>query len=133
MESGGNLDDVYGIVYVKNGKTIFTRPRPKIKNLDDVPFPARNLLPMSKYYSFISRYKNYAILMSSRGCTFSCSFCEQRTGDIRYRSPKNVVDEIEECTTEYGVKEIYPIHVLDEVQAVQGYVFAIDTIDHACV
>ena len=85
---------------------ILTMPREKIKNLDTVPFPARNLLPMNKYYSFISKRKNYTILMSSRGCTFQCTFCEQRSGDIRYRSAKNVADEMEECYQRYGVREI---------------------------
>ena len=83
-----------------------TKPRPKIKNLDKVAFPARNLVPMNKYYSFISKKKNYTILMSSRGCTFQCSFCEQRTGDVRYRSVKNIADEFEECYYNYNVREI---------------------------
>lgn len=45
-------------------------------------------------------------MITSRGCTFQCSFCEQRTGNIRYRSPENVVDEMEECQNRYGVREI---------------------------
>ncbi|NTV23547.1 MAG: radical SAM protein, partial [Nanoarchaeota archaeon] len=78
----------------------------KEKNLDKIPFPARNLLPVGRYYSFVSKYRNYTIMITSRGCPYSCTFCEQRTGDIRYRSPENVVAEIEECVTMHGVREI---------------------------
>jgi len=106
LESECAFNNITGICYRKNNKIIITKPKQKIKNLDDVQFPARNLLPMNKYYSFISKYKNYTILITSRGCPFKCVFCEQRTGDIRYRSPKNVVDEIEECYYHYNVREV---------------------------
>ncbi len=106
LENNNDLSKVQGMVYKNKNKIIITKPRPKIKNLDKIPFPARNLLPMKKYYSFISKYKNYAIMITSRGCTFSCSFCEQRTGDIRYRSAGNVVKEIDECYHRYKVREI---------------------------
>ncbi|MFH2021229.1 MAG: radical SAM protein [archaeon] len=97
---------IKGICYRKNEHVIISPKREKIKDLDKVAFPARNLLPMDKYYSFISKYRNYTIMITSRGCTFSCNFCEQRTGDIRYRSAINVVDEMEECYVRYGVREI---------------------------
>ncbi|MBT3464411.1 radical SAM protein, partial [archaeon] len=106
IENKKPLIEIKGICYRKNKKIIITKKRDKIKDLDTIAFPARNLLPMERYYSFISKFKNYTILMSSRGCTFQCIFCEQRTGDIRYRSKKNVVDEIEECYNKYHVKEI---------------------------
>ena len=106
IEKNKNIKNIRGICCREKEKIVLTMPREKIKNLDTVPFPARNLLPMNKYYSFISKYKNYTILMSSRGCTFQCTFCEQRSGDIRYRSTKNVVDEIEECYYKYNVREI---------------------------
>jgi len=106
LENKKSLKKIKGIVYKEKNKVVINEKRPKIKDLDSIPFPARNLLPMSRYYSFISRHKNYTILMSSRGCTFQCSFCEQRTGDIRFRSPENVADEIEECIKKYSVKEI---------------------------
>ncbi|AJF61832.1 TPA: radical SAM protein [Candidatus Woesearchaeota archaeon] len=106
IEKKKSLKTVKGICYRENKKIVLTEPREKIKDLDSIPFPARNLLPMSKYYSFISKYRNYTILMSSRGCTFQCTFCEQRSGDIRYRSAKNVADEMEECYYRYKVREI---------------------------
>ncbi len=106
LENKKSLSEIEGIVYMRNNKLNITKTRKKIKNLDEIPFPARNLMPMEIYYSFISKKKNYTIMMTSRGCPFQCSFCEQRTGDIRYRSPKNVVDEIEECVNKYDVKEI---------------------------
>jgi len=105
IETKSSFKEVDGIVFNENGRIIITKLRRKIKNLDKIPFPARELLPINKYYSFISKYKNYTIIMTSRGCTFQCSFCEQSTGDIRYRSVKNVVDEMEECVTRFNIKE----------------------------
>ncbi len=106
IENKKLLQDVKGIAFRRQGKVIITEHRSLINNLDEIPFPARNLLPMNKYFSFISRYKNYTIMITSRGCPFKCKFCEQRTGNIRYRSAQNVVDEIEECYTLYDVREI---------------------------
>lgn len=106
LENNKPLSRIKGICYREKNKIILTPKQKNVKNLDKLSFPARNLLPMDKYCSFISKYKNYAILLTSRGCTFQCSFCEQRTGDIRYRSPKNVVDEMKECYNKYNVREI---------------------------
>ena len=122
LEKKKKLEDIQGIVYKKNKKVKITKLRDKIKNLDKVPFPARNLIPMKKYFSYITKYKNYAIIMTSRGCTFQCSFCEQRTGDVRFRSPKNVVDEIEECTKKFNVREIDifdPLFTINKKRVIQ--------------
>jgi len=100
------IKNIKGLVYKKDDKIKINKPRHKIENLDEISFPARNLINMEKYYSFISKHKNYTIMMTSRGCTFQCTFCEQKTGDVRYRSAINVADEMEECYYNYNVREI---------------------------
>ena len=106
LSDNKSIKNVKGIVYREKNNIKFSKPLDKMINLDKIAFPARNLIPMNKYYSFISKYKNYTIMMTSRGCTFQCSFCEQRTGDVRYRSAVNVVDEMEDCFYNYNVREI---------------------------
>lgn len=71
------------------------------ENLDNFPPPARHLVDWSRYHSF----KTHNV-MASRGCPFHCIFCsipsiERKT---RYRSPKLVVDEMEEALKYVKIK-----------------------------
>lgn len=105
-----NLKNIKGIAFKKGRKIIITPPRPFIKNLDALPFPARHLLsPLKKYRPAFS-YKNFPIgtIITSRGCPFHCTFCARNVfgNQVRFRSPKNVVDEIEILVKEYGAREI---------------------------
>jgi anaerobic magnesium-protoporphyrin IX monomethyl ester cyclase len=69
-------------------------------DLDRIPFPARALLPNRRYVEFGRKSYGYSIttVMSTRGCPFRCEFCSNVVfGDsYRERTPRNVVDEIEE-------------------------------------
>jgi radical SAM superfamily enzyme YgiQ (UPF0313 family) len=82
-----------------------------VKDLDSLPFPARHLLPpLSEYHSSPISSRNHPIgtLITSRGCPNQCAFCDRKIfGNLtRFRSPKNVVDEIEELMHKYGAREI---------------------------
>jgi len=103
-------DNVKGVVF-KNGQDIITNERREpVMNLDDLPFPARHLLPMDLYESGVSlsKRKPQATMITSRGCPYNCSFCSKTVfgRTYRVRSPKNVVEEIEYLIDEYKVKEI---------------------------
>jgi len=74
--------------------------------VDAAPVPARHLVDNSAYWSFISRYRNFTPLLTSRGCPFRCAFCEQGSKRFRPRSPGLVADEIEACVRDHGVREI---------------------------
>jgi len=112
----------YGNEIINNGQTEF------IQNLDKLPFPARHLVPYKKYFSSISSNFPITTMFTSRGCPYKCLFCDRpQLGKIfRARSPKNVVDEMEECK-KMGIKEIFiyddtfgvdkkrVIHICDEI------------------
>ncbi|MBU1062084.1 MAG: B12-binding domain-containing radical SAM protein [Candidatus Omnitrophica bacterium] len=83
-----------------------------IKDLDEIPFPARDKLPMEKYLSFISprklKLKSVSVI-TSRGCPFDCNFCSIHliTGyGWRKRSPINVLDEIKSLIKNYDIEHI---------------------------
>jgi radical SAM superfamily enzyme YgiQ (UPF0313 family) len=101
------LSRLPGIGYKDKGGVVLTSPEEREAKLDDYPFPARHLLPNEKYYAFPSQRKNFTIMVTSTGCPYGCVFCAI-PGHARYRwrSPGNVVDEIEECCKEFGVREI---------------------------
>ena len=94
-----DLNAVAGIVYKKEADLIFTLERKFAKDLDRIPFPARELLPNESYIRFGKKKYGYSIttVMSTRGCPFRCEFCSNVVfgGSYRERSPENVVDEIE--------------------------------------
>lgn len=110
IEEGKSLKKCKGIAFKERGKILRTKQRPLICDVDSIPFPARHLLPYEKYKhsDFIERKSknNYANIMSSRGCPYKCIFCGSRTtfgGVARFRDPKLVVDEMEECYNKLDV------------------------------
>ena len=74
----------------------------KINNLDAILFPARHLLEKDIYGE---AGEQFTPIMASRGCPYNCIFCSNPVagGSVRYRSPENVVDEIESVGAEYFV------------------------------
>lgn len=107
-EEGGDLRRVKGIVYRENGRIRFSKPRPLIENLDELPFPARHLLPMDRYKVF-GKHETLGLIFTSRGCPYNCTFCSSSLifgKKFRARSPRNVVDEIEEFVDRYKSNRI---------------------------
>jgi len=112
IERKGDLNDVLGISFKKGRKIIETKMNPMIKNLDDLPFPARHLLPMNLYDDKKSKFSiahPAMTMITSRGCPNHCVYCSIHSvweHKWRGRSAKNVVDEIEEMVNKYKAKEI---------------------------
>ncbi len=107
--AGGDYSHVTGITYLQknivegkvSSKTITNPDRSFNKNLDGLPFPARQLLPNKSYIQFGQKQYGYSIttVMSTRGCPYDCEFCSNVIfgGSYRERSARNVVDEIEQA------------------------------------
>jgi len=102
------LETVPGLVFkTDQGKIVKNGIQP-VKDLDTIPFPQRTLLNIHRYSSLLSRRSLCTTIISSRGCPFKCAFCDRPlspvTSHFRYRSAKNVVDEIYECV-DLGIKD----------------------------
>jgi len=112
LETDSNLDSVKGIVYRKERKIIQTEPRALIENLDELPFPARSLLPNPKYFYPFGTKNKFTSMITSRGCPFNCIFCLRASGihfgrRYRTRSPLNVLEELEVVINDFKIKEIF--------------------------
>jgi radical SAM superfamily enzyme YgiQ (UPF0313 family) len=113
-----DLSQVRGIAFRVGAKeAIRTPPRQYIADLDSIPFPARDLLPMRAYrgYYFRKATPEWPMIFT-RGCPYDCTFCAEEVwkltkpvGAFRWRSPESVVDEMEELHYEYGVNEIQDV------------------------
>ena len=76
-------------------------------DLERTGWPERESLPMDRYYSIMAP-RPFATMISSRGCPFRCSFCFKQDVDksSMFRSPEDVVGEMEYLHTRWGVREI---------------------------
>ena len=111
FENKQPLDDVKGISFISKGKEVKTPPRELIKDLDDIPLPARELLDMHKYIDIWKEKMGVALsqIVSSRGCQFSCRFCSKDVfgNEIRFRSPAKVIEEMKLLYDKYKVEKVY--------------------------
>ncbi|RKY24761.1 MAG: hypothetical protein DRP79_07330 [Planctomycetota bacterium] len=120
LEQGRSLGDVDGLVWREGTELRFSRPRKNIRDLDSLPVPAWDLLPMDIYLrnpiwggravnssDFPSdiRVNRSMNIISSRGCPYSCKFCYHLFGQSKYRfrSPGNIIGEIRLLAERYGV------------------------------
>ncbi len=116
IKNGRDFTGIDGLAFRENGN-IRVNPKTKyIEQLDGLPFPARELLPMDKYqqvnmpHGSIAKSKMNTTLITSRGCRARCIFCSSaRFWGNRYRtrSAQNVLDELEHLVRDYGIKEIH--------------------------
>ncbi|VAX36700.1 hypothetical protein MNBD_UNCLBAC01-2168 [hydrothermal vent metagenome] len=104
-------DSIKGIHFrSSDGNIEKTEDRPAMTNqeLDELPFPAWNFVN-DKYttYDYGMNVQSYRTVLTARGCPFKCYFCDTSFGKkMRYRSIKNVVDEIEQAVAE-GITNFY--------------------------
>lgn len=92
------LNQILGLVYQENGQTIHTGRRPDMRHLDQLPFPAWDLVDVPRYRTiWQERHGYYAInMVTTRGCPYHCNWCAKPIWGQRYnsRSPENVAAEL---------------------------------------
>jgi len=106
LNGKSSYDKIKGITYYE-GETnqIFENPqRDFVCNLDCLPFPARDLFLND------TKYMEYGYILSGRGCPFNCTFCASEKlwkSQVRFRSPENVINEIDHVYDTYGTRFFY--------------------------
>ncbi|MCM8784115.1 MAG: radical SAM protein, partial [Candidatus Omnitrophica bacterium] len=108
-----SFQNILGLIYRSDGEVKINPPRPLIKDLDSLPWPLRESLPMEVYIDAPGEMPLPSVQMwSSRGCIFKCLFCLWPSlmyqGNIfRTRNPIKVVEEMEYLVKEMGFRSIY--------------------------
>lgn len=105
LRGQGAADEIPGVISYVGGR--FRANAHKLSpELDELPFPARHLIDNDAYFNPISSAKISSVIMA-RGCPFTCSFCSGATETskrgMRYRSAANVLRELHEVRTKYGI------------------------------
>lgn len=102
------FSNIDGVAYKHQGQIIRNGPRPLIKNLDDIPFPAYHLLPDLRIYKARTRGWPLGYLITSRGCPVQCTFCNRSIFGTSWRphSVSRVVEEISYLVNRYKVRQI---------------------------
>ncbi len=108
LEEGKDLSGVKGIAWRSGDNNIvINEKRPLIKDLDSLPIPLHELLPLKEYnLPFIG--KNFTFVMESRGCPFRCIFCRSPIAwnrIFRQRSAESIFKELQ-YLKKLGVKNI---------------------------
>ena len=105
------LRDIPGIAFREDGRTVRTAPRPLIRPLDRIPWPARARRDLQPYLqAWRQRHGETALqLVTSRGCPYHCTWCSKQVyGDtFRRRDPERVIDELEAVREEYDPDQIW--------------------------
>ena len=114
IDRGDDSHDIDGISFLDGDSVIHRKKRPAIEDLDSLPYPARDLLPMKLYKSNI---RTAAIkvrgaaegLITSRGCPMNCYYCASTRVEPRWRgrSPKNVIGEMKLIIDQYKRRNFF--------------------------
>jgi len=111
LEGKKKLSEVDGISYRFGKRIVHNRPAKLITNLDELPKPDRSLVE-DEYTNTIGPASfaagKFTTIITSRGCPHRCTFCSCtafRRNICKFRSPENVVDELEELTVQ-GYEDI---------------------------
>ena len=113
-EGKKQLSEIQGIAYRQNREVIVNQPRPFIKDLDELPYPAYHLVDMENYLTSKMGYRSFrdrAISMiTSRGCPYNCCFCSVHLHmgrGFRAHSASYVIKHIQYVVDEFKVKNIF--------------------------
>lgn len=115
LVQGDPFSSTAGILY-RDGDHIVENPdAPEVGDLDALPFPAYDLLDLERYrtqLSYAYNHRRQGVLVTSRGCAYSCTFCFRPWEGLRLRSASSVCDEIAWL---YAVHDVRDFYVVDDI------------------
>jgi len=111
-QSDQQLDQISGLCFLNASDELAqTMPRPALRDLDSLPFPAHDLIDHERYRAVWMKHHGYYSLnmVTTRGCPYSCNWCAKPIWGQRYnvRSPENVVAELKYLKTHFAPDHIW--------------------------
>lgn len=104
-DDGHDMEKVRGISWLnEEGEVVRSPSRDFIDDLDEMPYPARDLIDLKRYKGLTLAGRPMTSILTSRGCPYDCSFCSANklTGRTwRARRPAHIVDEMESIMEDY--------------------------------
>lgn len=125
---GDPEQSMLGLIYRSEAGWTENAPRPLIRALDTLPFPKWELFPYEKYKVPRSSTESdlpFLPMQTSRGCPIGCHYCPYPVGQgllWRYRTAKNVADEMEHLVNDLGIRYILmrdPMFSLNQKRVLQ--------------
>ncbi|NQT24236.1 radical SAM protein [candidate division KSB1 bacterium] len=114
LEKGKDLSHVKGLTFRKNGSVINNPEINKQIELNELAFPARDLLKSAyekNTYWRLGHRGTTDFIITSRGCPYNCNFCFRLARKFRKRSPENIVAELKELKS----RGIENVHIMDDL------------------
>lgn len=114
---GGDINNIKGVGFREGEEKKFVPRKEYIDPLDNLPFPAWDLVVPTLYYrrTSMSNYgiRRYANILTSRSCPYRCIYCHNIFGKgFRARSAENVIEEIKYLSSKYNIEEV---EIVDDV------------------
>lgn len=110
IENKHDLSTVEGVAFIKDGKCVQTPRRALIDDIDSIPFPAWDLFPIDHYSLLrgpnIDNCDRAMLVLSGRGCIFTCNFCYRMDKGHRPRSKGSIIEEITALQKRYAISYI---------------------------
>lgn len=104
-----SLSGVKGIAYRDGNKIVVNERERPILKLDTIPFPYYDHFPMEYYVNGnfyhlgMDKLDRYIGMITSRGCAYSCNFCQRLEKGYRFRSPNNIIEELKKVIKDYNI------------------------------
>lgn len=107
-DGAGDMGRIKGVVWRRGEEVVMNFPRPFIQDLNDMPIPMHELLPLDKYRMPLIKGP-FTFIVTSRGCPAGCTYCIKHVSyqyGVRLRSPELLVEEMIELKKQ-GIHNIH--------------------------
>lgn len=112
---GAGFATTPGVLYRDGSRVVENPAAPENKDLDCLPLPAYDLVDLERYrqqLSYAYNHRRQGVLVTSRGCVYSCSYCFRPWEGMRLRSAASVFQEIAYLHERYAIRDFY---IVDDI------------------